>query len=93
MMFWKFGQYARERGLIKRLRQRPPDPAVLEQLRGLLSQERRADLPSNLLWKMHVLAEKQRRDLPKTDPCYALVQEICRGALWEVQTRARHDCL
>ena len=92
-MFWRFGKYARERRLINGLRRRPLDLAVVEQLYGMLAQEQRADLPSNLLWKMHTLAEKRRRDLPETDPCYPMVQHICRGALWEVQTRAMHDCL
>lgn len=92
-MFWIFGQYARERRLINGLRWRSLDPAVVEQVRRLTDQEQRADLPSNLLWKMHVLAEKRLRDLPESDPCYPMVQEISRGALWEVQTRAMHDCL
>jgi hypothetical protein len=92
-MFWLFGKYARKRRLIKGLRRRPLDPAVLEQLQGLLSQEQRGDLPSNLLWQMHVLAVKRLRDLPKTDPCYPLVQLIRRGALWGVQIRATHGCL
>ena len=92
-MFWIFGQYARERRLIKGLRWRPLDPAVVEQVRRLTDHDQRRDLPSSLLWTMHNLAEKRLRDLPETDPCYRMVQEISRGALWEYQTRATHDCL
>ena len=92
-MFWRFGKYARERGLINGLRRRPLDPAVVEQVRRLTDQEHRGDIPSNLLWKMHILAEKRQRDLPETDPCYPMVQLISRGASWEYQTRAMHDCL
>ena len=92
-MFWIFGKCARERRLIKGLRRRPLDPAVVAQVRRLTEHEQRGDIPSNLLWKMHVLAKKRLRDLPETDPCYTMVQEISRGALWEVQTRAMHDCL
>ena len=92
-MFWIFGKYAHERRLIKCLRRRPLDPAVVEQVRRLTDHEQRRDLPSSLLWTMHNLAEKRLRDLPETDPCYLMVKEISRGALWEYQTRAMHDCL
>jgi len=55
-MFWIFGKCARERRLIKGLRRRPLDPAVVAQVRRLTEHEQRGDIPSNLLWKMHVLA-------------------------------------
>ena len=92
-MFWIYGKYARERRLIKGLRRRPLDPAIVEQVRRLTDHDQRRDLPSSLLWTMHNLAEKRLRDLPETDPCYRMVKEISRGALWEYQTRAMHDCL
>ena len=92
-MFWIFGKCARERRLIKGLRQRPLDPAVVAQVRRLTEHEQRRNLPTSLVWTMHNLAEKRLRDLPETDPCYLMVKDICRGALWEYQTRAMHDCL
>jgi hypothetical protein len=79
--------------LIKGLRRRPLDPAVVAQVRRLTEHEQRRNLPTSLVWTMHNLAEKRLRDLPETDPCYLMVKDICRGALWEYQTRAMHDCL
>jgi hypothetical protein len=87
-MFLSFGEFAHERRLVRGLRGRTLERSCLEALVAVLtSHERRERLPWGLLWKMHVQADKALAKLGPNDPCYPLLREIRRGALWEVQSR------
>ncbi len=85
-----FGKFAHERRLVNaRGFDKPPlDGMVLEELRTLMT-TRHQELPLGLLCKMLARAEKAMADIQADDPSRALLFDIHRGALWEIQSRSR----
>lgn len=78
---------SRLRSLIRALRARPYDLAALEALRDKLAGKHR-DISDRDLWRILRSAEGARA-APGDAAATPLIDEIWRGALWEVQTRNR----
>ncbi|MFE8034490.1 hypothetical protein [Thiohalocapsa marina] len=85
---FNFGKFSHERRLMRELRKRSPDRALLEELDAIVGdQMRRYDLPTGLLWKMQGLAEKARRHAQGDPELDHLLWSIFRSAIGEVQLR------
>lgn len=78
---------SRLRPLIRALRARPYDLAALEALRDELAGKHR-DISDRDLWRILRSAEGARAT-PGDTAATPLIDEIWRGALWEVQARNR----
>jgi hypothetical protein len=86
-MILTFGRFAHQRRLGKELGKHPIELAGLQELAKILSdQNQRQALPSGLLWKIHARSQKAMAELDDAT-AQALLSEITRGALWEVQSR------
>ena len=78
--------WAHLRPLIKALRTQPYDLAALEALDDELIGKHR-EMPMDLLWHIWRLAEKAQAR-PGDPEANRLIDEIRRGATWEVQYRS-----
>ena len=78
--------WAHLRPLIKALRTQPYDLAALKALDDELIGKHR-EMPMDLLWHIWRLAEKAQAR-PGDPEANRLIDEICRGATWEVQYRS-----
>ncbi len=72
---------------IKALCVRPYKLAALEALRNELMWKH-TEMPESVIWRISRLAEKARA-APGDAAATPLIEEIWRGALWELQTRNR----
>ena len=83
--------WAHLRPLIKALRTQPYDLGALKALDDELTGKHR-EMPMDLLWRIWRLAEKAQTR-PGDPEAIRLIDEICRSATWEVQSRyMRGEC-
>ena len=79
------GPWAHLRPMIKALRTQPYDLGALKALNDELTVKRR-EIPLEVFWRIWRLAEKAQAR-PGNPEANRLIDDICRSATWEVQSR------